>query len=446
MNRMESGCAIMVLVEGVTGIATQSYATDSALLAELRAGWPPADAPARGSGYRPTNLAVLDVAAAIRLTDRYGVALAADEGAFVVLPVVRDGADGWREAGPGDGLSALVAGVPMASERAIVTDQTNESVVVGERAIIKWSRRVGPGPSRATTLTAHLDALGFAGIPEPLGTLTWQSPAGAELTLARGDTYLPDARDGWGWCVARLEAHLAHDDGACPPGCDPLIGEPLGRLVADLHVALATPSDVIPEPAARATAEDALAWATMATATLDEAILLQDAERKPELESLVSPIRNVLGALRIETDTPIQPVHGDLHVGQVLEWSGGLAIIDFDGNPALGDASNALRQPAARDVAQMATSLDHVGRIVAERVDAALMPRVSSWIADTKTAFLDAYTAGLEAAGSRDLFDDSLLAPFEVEQECRELVYAARFLPRWRYAPMAALRARFRGR
>jgi maltokinase len=39
--------------------------------------------------------------------------------------------------------------------------------------------------------------------------------------------------------------------------------------------------------------------------------------------------------------------------------------------------------------------------------------------------------------------DEALLAAFEVEQLCRELVYAARFLPRWRYAPMATLRARF---
>ena len=39
--------------------------------------------------------------------------------------------------------------------------------------------------------------------------------------------------------------------------------------------------------------------------------------------------------------------------------------------------------------------------------------------------------------------DPALLAAFEVEQECRELVYAARFLPRWRYAPLATLRARY---
>jgi maltokinase len=41
--------------------------------------------------------------------------------------------------------------------------------------------------------------------------------------------------------------------------------------------------------------------------------------------------------------------------------------------------------------------------------------------------------------------DARLLAAFEVEQECRELVYAARFLPRWRYAPLATLRARYGG-
>jgi maltokinase len=59
----------------------------------------------------------------------------------------------------------------------------------------------------------------------------------------------------------------------------------------------------------------------------------------------------------------------------------------------------------------------------------------ATWIAATRDAFL-------AAVGP---VDERLLAAFEVEQECRELVYAARFLPRWRYAPMATLRARFGG-
>jgi maltokinase len=440
----------MLLVEGVTGIAAQSYATDTVLLAELRAAWPPAGETLGGRAQgRAGDLAALEVVGAVRLTDRFAVALATDardvQESFVVLPLVMD-ENRWRSAIPGDGMSGFVAGVPLASERWVDVDQTNVSIVVGERAVVKWFLRVGPGPSRATILIAHLQSIGYRGIPEPLGALTWLSPSGAELTLARGDVFLPDARDGWAWCVARLEAHLRHDDGACPPDCDPWIGGPLGALVAGLHIALATPSDVLAEPVGLATPEDVHAWRMAATATVDEAVALDDAAHGGELGSLASPIRNVLATLTSEAGTPVQAIHGDLHVGQVLEWRGGYAIIDFDGNPTLEEGSNALRQPAARDVAQMTTSLDHVGRVVANKVDGALVPRVGSWIAETTAAFLAAYRAGLEAAGLAALFDEALLAPFEVEQECRELVYAARFLPPWRYAPMAALRARFRGR
>ena len=188
-------------------------------------------------------------------------------------------------------------------------------------------------------------------------------------------------------------------------------------------------------------------WRTAATATLDEALALERAERGGELGTLASPIRNILATLETDTGTPVQPIHGDLHVGQVLEWRGGHAIIDFDGNPTLVEASNALHQPAARDVAQMTTSLDHVGRVVADGVDGAARAPRRELDRRYDHAFLAAYTAEpAAAAGGRSCSTGRCSHPFEVEQECRELVYAARFLPRWRYAPMAALRARFRGR
>jgi maltokinase len=446
------------------------------LVEELRLHWPPAIPPVT-TGYVPIPLDGLTLLDACELPSRgkgrvaVGIAAGGADG-LVLVPLVATGRR-WRRARPGDGLSAglldalaghrdpggrfllrPLAGAPTrpraddapAPERAIGVDQTNVSVVVGDTAIVKWLQRPVPGGQRAATLLAHLGAIGYEGVPRPYGSFSWVAADGREATIALADAYLPDARDGWDWCVTRLEAHLGHDDGACPPDCDPWIGEPLGRLVAGLHVALATPSDVIPEPTAHATPEEVHAWRATATTTLDEAIAVQKTERGGELGTLASPIRNVLATLATDTGTPIQPIHGDLHVGQVLEWRGGLAIIDFDGNPTLGEGSNSLRQPAARDVAQMTTSLDHVGRVVAERVDGALVPRVGSWIAETTASFLAAYVAGLDEAGRPELFDASLLAPFEVEQECRELVYAARFLPRWHYAPMAALRARFRGR
>jgi maltokinase len=425
MNRTVSGCAIMVLVEGLTEFAAASYATDTALLAELRARWPPSPGvDAATAGFRPTDLASLDVVGAVRLTDRLAVAVAtdtaADDGSFAVLPVVADGGR-WRAAVAGDGLSAFVAGVPLVSERPIDVDQTNASVVVGERAIVKWFRRVGPGPSRAQTLVAHLDAVGFAGIPAPLGSLTWRSPAGVELTLAQGDGFLPGATDGWEWCVEAVEMDL-----------DPSTGTRIGRLTADLHAALRAPSSVIEQPIEQADAEKIATWRHAAVDVLESALSLTDGEAGIELRGFAPAMRRALDSLPTDGAIQVQPIHGDFHVGQILEWSGGLAVIDFDGNPMLGPEANAIRQPVERDVAQMLVSLDLVGRVVQRRVEVDRHAVVDRWIAEACGLFLKAI----------EPIDGRLLAAFEIEQLCRELVYAARFLPRWRYAPMAALRAR----
>jgi maltokinase len=232
--------------------------------------------------------------------------------------------------------------------------------------------------------------------------------------VAQGDAYLAGARDGWEWCLARAEAG------------DASVGRELGDLVAALHRALATSTSVIEHPVGSAGREDVGRWRATALTTLEEAVELTD---DPELATWAPTMRASLDGLADVRSAPIQPVHGDLHVGQVLAWSGGLAVIDFDGNPTLSEAANAVRQPRERDIAQMLTSLDHIGRVVEERGGGDR----ASWIAEARTGFL-------AAVGE---VDEALLVAFEVEQECRELVYAGRFLPRWRYAPMAALRARF---
>ena len=424
------------LDESVPGIAASSYPSDGRLLDELRDQWPPPLLDDGGRGYATTDLAGAPLAAALRLSDRFAVALVAEPaGSHLSIPLVRDEmlVTTWRQARPGDGISAFVAGAPMASESAIEADQTNASVVVGERAIVKWFRRIGPGPSRAATLIAHLDAVGFGEMPAPLGSVVWQRADGPDLTIAQGDAFLPGARDGWEWCLERVERHVGHGAGPCPAGCDPWIGAPLGKLVARLHAALGRPSAVIPEPTELADADDIRRWTAAAAATVEDALALGAAEAD-SLADLGPAIRGAVAAVDRPAGIAIQPVHGDLHVGQVLEWSGGLAVIDFDGNPALDPIANAIRQPVERDLAQMLSSLDHVGRVVAARQAAPAAPMIDDWIVRTRVDFL----AALE-----DQPDRALLAAFEVEQECRELVYAARFLPRWRYAPVATLRARY---
>ena len=326
-------------------LAASSYPADDALLDELRASWPPtAPEAATGRGDLSADESGSAPVSALRLSDRFAIALVparGGDGSFRVVPLTRDETliTSWRQAAAGHGLSAYVAGVPMASERAIEADQTNASVVVGERVIVKWFRRIGPGPARATRLQAHLEAVGFREMPAPLGALSWTSPSGAELTIAQGDAFLSGARDGWDWAVERLERHVGHGEAACPAGCDPWIGDRLGRLVVRLHAALRTASAAIPDPGSVAGRSVVAGWRDSAHATLADALRLtadQDPDAGVALTAIEPAMRAELDLLPIGRPIEIWPVHGDFHVGQILEWSGGLAVIDFDGNPTLG--------------------------------------------------------------------------------------------------------------
>jgi maltokinase len=363
-------------------------------------------------------------------------------------------------------------------ERAITADQTNESVVVGERLIVKWlprpERRVQPAP----LVLAHLTEAGFTATARPYAALFLDTDV--EVLLALVVEYLPDAVDGWDWCVDDLLGALAERPYAVARAAT--FPAELGRLTAQLHAAFATPSAVVPTPLGAAGARELGEWAQRATAAAGEAVDRTAPEGAPDPDEgvhsanagrvaaaevglgadrrwLRANAARITGALAPLAElatvpavsTPTLPIHGDLHVGQVLRWRDGYALVDFDGNPVVPvtssessrPTSSIKREPAARDVVQMLMSLDHVGRIADRRTAGLHSVRIVGWISTAQQQFIDAYRSELSARSLSDLLDGRLLEPFAVEQECRELLYAARFLPRWRYAPMGALRAMF---
>ncbi|MEO3853393.1 hypothetical protein [Acrocarpospora sp. B8E8] len=306
-----------------------------------------------------------------------------------------------------------------AGERVIPADQTNHSVIVGETVVVKWFARPSED-SPAPELFAHLAEVGFRAIAEPYAAVF----CGDEL-LALVTAYLPEARDGWEWCVDEAVS-----------GGTAFAGE-LGRMAAELHVALATPSSVWPDPVRVAEAS----WAGRAFEALGEALrVTEDAEDSAWLAAHEGDLRRELAPLVVAGETPVVRIHGDLHVGQVLRWRDGLAIVDFDGNPTVSGALP--YQPVARDLAQLTTSLEHVAQVAVKRRGADPQA-MAAWSWMTREALETAYVTKLAEAGQSELLDRSLLRPFEVEQECRELLYAANHLPRWRYAPMGVLRTWF---
>ncbi|HEX6844775.1 MAG TPA: aminoglycoside phosphotransferase [Actinomycetota bacterium] len=369
----------------------------------------------------------------------------------IVAPLVPE-ADGVRRALAGDGayegILRAIAGsgatgafravrwgeVPSGgTERTIDVDQSNESVVVGDAAVVKLYPRTGAGPQPGLDLPAHLAAVGFVEMPRPIGAIVWDDGQGREALVASAASYLPGARDGWDWFVELVEGAA---NGDVPWAVAEAPADVIGGLVARLHLALATPSSVFPEPVTEARPA---AWLDAAEHTLDEALALTTGPEGDRLRLLADDAR---GAIRALADTPPVAairIHGDLHVGQILRWEDGDAIGDFDGNPLAPAGVRVAPGPPARDVASMARAIDHVGRIVARRRPGRA-DEVARWIREARARFLAAYRAGLGHDASR-LFHEPLLHPLEVAQECHEYVYAARYIPRWVYVPDAALPA-----
>lgn len=363
---------------------------------------------------------------------------------LIVVPLV-DGADGPRRATPGDGaweaLLGVIAGggnddlrvrvdreVPAArGEREIDVDQSNESVIVGDAAVVKLFVRSAAGPQPAMDVPAHLAAVGFTRMPASFGAVTWVR-GDAEVLIATAVAYLPGATDGWEWYPSMVEEAL-DGDASFEPAID--AAARIGEVVGSLHAALATPSAVWPQPLGSA---DAGTWHAGARQTLDDALALTDGVEGGRLRSLAPVAADALDVLTEVGPTPVMRIHGDLHVGQILRWDEGFAVSDFDGNPLSPMAGRIAPDSPARDVAAMVRAIDHVGWVV-QRRRPGCDDDVRAWVADARGAFLQAYRANTPGG----LFDERLLAAFEVAQEAHEYVYAARYLPRWRPIPDLAM-------
>jgi maltokinase len=380
------------------------------------------------------------------------------------VPLVADG-PAVRRAQPGDRVSEALLSLlgrgsrregafvitswhdePLDGERAVTVDQTNESVVVGERAVVKWSFRAEPGPHPAPTVLAELQARRFAGTPRPWGFVEWRpGPGAAPRVTVSVVSYLTDVSDGWTWAVDDLRQAVEEQT------ADPVVesGASAGELVGQLHVALAGHA----RPAAR---EEVDGWRQSAEADLVRALAVT---RGPAHELLMAGRERISAALAsgwaaaARGEVLVTRVHGDLHVGQLLRQptqrqpAGGSSnrhryvVTDFDGNPVVEPESRLALQPAALDVAGMVQSLHHVALVLLRHEphhDPATVERMSR---RQQQAFLAGYRATTAGAERRALLEPALVTPFRLQQVCREFVYAATHLPRWEYVPLGALPA-----
>jgi predicted trehalose synthase len=130
----------------------------------------------------------------------------------------------------------------------------------------------------------------------------------------------------------------------------------------------------------------------------------------------------------------LQRIHGDYHLGQVLDVPGrGWVLVDFEGEPLRPLAERTQPDLALRDVAGMLRSFDYVaGSWEQEHPGRSAAP----WATRARTAFLDGYAS---SAGRDPREDGVLLDALELDKALYEVVYEARNRPTWLSIPTAAI-------
>ncbi len=128
-----------------------------------------------------------------------------------------------------------------------------------------------------------------------------------------------------------------------------LLGEATGELHADMAAAFGGRELGRPELAAIAD--------TMNTKLTDAIAVV------PELSTHESKIRLAYNTVAdLAGPVPVQRIHGDYHLGQVMRSKHGWVALDFEGEPALPLTQRRALAPALKDVAGMLRSFDYAAR------------------------------------------------------------------------------------
>jgi maltokinase len=326
-----------------------------------------------------------------------------------------------------EGLVSLPEPPPV---RRLMVEQSNTSVVIGEKVILKIIRKLEAGVNPEHEMGRFLATrTSFHATPTLLGALHLEGASGATLALVH--RFVPNAVDGWKYTLDRFRK---------PGELEPAFLEEmreLGRRLGELHHALASePAEpaFAPEPVLQ---EDLQRWSASIMGELG--VTLADAGRlhvdlEKQRERLLEHAR------RLAHVTPSGQkirIHGDLHLGQVLRAEGQWLIFDFEGEPARTFTQRREKYSPLRDVAGMLRSFDYAeATMLLEGGGPA--PRM----VPSRDAFLAGYreaTQGAPFLPADDATLGGMLRAFELEKLLYEVRYEMQNRPDWVRIPVQAL-------
>jgi maltokinase len=328
----------------------------------------------------------------------------------------------FRAVGPIEAVSEV---------RPMGAEQSNSSLVLDERMVLKAYRRLGAGPNPELEILRFLTEREF---PHVAALRGWYGHTGRiiDATLGIVQEYVEGAVDGWDLALRDLQQD---------PGRFIARARELGEVTGRLHTTLASDSQDIAF-APEETSAEALG---MLTATVDEEIdeVFVDLPDSEELDPIRGRGQEIRDRLRMLTQVGsagrVIRHHGDYHLGQVVTRAdGGWVVLDFEGEPARTLVERRRKRSPLRDVAGMLRSFAYAAT-ASELTHGT--PAPPGWERDAREAFLDGYLAETDQSllppGRAAV--ERLLSVFELEKAVYELRYELDNRPDWVRIPVAGI-------
>jgi trehalose synthase-fused probable maltokinase len=285
-------------------------------------------------------------------------------------------------------FSELFLSSDAARPKPLTGEQSNSSVIYGDRLILKFFRRIEEGDNPDFEIGRFLtERARFQHVPRIAGSLEYESQNGKETTQAILQEFVPNQGDAWRYALKTLSAFYeragdpASERELSVSNKPEFAGEPMTRLLAEmgllgkrtaeLHLALSSESDdpaFAPEPFTKQfqnNLEAPFAELTQRTLHLLRARLPNaPTEYKDKAVEIAAREHDLVRAFRTALSVPIEAmrirIHGDYHLGQVLYTGSDFVIIDFEGEPARPLAERRTKQSPLQDVAGMLRSFHYV--------------------------------------------------------------------------------------
>jgi maltose alpha-D-glucosyltransferase/alpha-amylase len=368
-------------------------------------------------------------------------------------------------------------------------EQSNTSLVYGDRLILKFFRRVEEGINPDLEIGQFLtERTSFSHAPPVAGSVTYQRSGRQPITLGILYGFVPNQGDAWRYTLSTLPRYFerallrpleAADASApalallrdeLPAAAEELIGvyldaaHLLGKRTAELHLALASQAgdpDFAPEPFT--TLSQRALYQSMHSRAGQTFELLRKQLR--HLADKARPAAQAVLALEPEVERRLRGLlarkframrircHGDYHLGQVLYTGKDFVIIDFEGEPARSLTERRIKRSPLRDVSSMLRSFNYaaytawsdpsVGAVQRAADQRRLEPAAGLWYRWVATTFLKAYVA---TAGDAPFLPPTLeelavmLDAYMIEKALYEVEYELNNRPDWVHIPLRGVR------